>query len=260
MVGEAIVSRGVAEENRSPEAAISVSTTNEQETSRRLTVREWSAGDQPRERLMKLGAAALTNAELLAIILRTGTRAEDVVQLSRSLLRRYDDSLAELSSRDYRELQAISGIGPAKAVTLAAVFELAGRIRFDPFTTRPKIESPEDVARIYIPKLRGVRKEQFHVLILNSANQVVRTELVSEGNLNSSIVHPREVFRTAIVERAAAIIGLHNHPSGNPTASREDIAVTRQLVEAGRILGITFHDHIIIAGEEHVSLKQEGHM
>ena len=235
-------------------------TTTPPEASRKLTVREWSPGDQPRERLMKLGAAALTNAELLAILLRTGTRAEDVVQLSRSLLRRFDDSLADLSSRDYRELQGISGIGPAKAVTLAAAFEIAGRIRFDPFSTRPKIESPEDVAQIYIPKLRGVRKEQFHVLILNSANQVVRTELVSEGNLNSSIVHPREVFRTAIVERAAAIIGLHNHPSGNPTASKEDIAVTRQLVEAGRILGITFHDHIIIAGESHVSLKQEGYM
>lgn len=259
VVGEALTSMP-GEKSKPDQPPVLVDTTPLQESSRRLTVREWSPGDQPRERLMKLGAASLTNAELLAILLRTGTRAEDVVQLSRSLLRRYDDSLADLSSRDYRELQGINGIGPAKAVTLAAVFELAGRIRFDPFASRPKIESPDDVARIYIPKLRGVRKEQFHVLILNSANQVIRTELVSEGNLNSSIVHPREVFRTAIIERAAAIIGLHNHPSGNPSASREDIAVTRQLVEAGKIIGITFHDHIIIAGEEHVSLKQEGHM
>ncbi len=227
---------------------------------RRTTVKEWIATEQPRERLMRQGAPALSNAELLAILLRTGTRRHDVLEVGRNLLQRYDGSMVDLASRDYRELQSVDGIGPAKAVTLAAAFELACRVRFDPFASRPKIESPEDVASIFVPKLRGIRKEQFHVLILNSASQVIRTELVSEGNLNSSIVHPREVFRTAIVERAAAIIGLHNHPSGNPTPSREDIAVTRQLVEAGRILGITFHDHIIIAGEEHVSMAERGYV
>jgi DNA repair protein RadC len=108
--------------------------------------------------------------------------------------------------------------------------------------------------------MRDISKEQFHVLIPNTANQVVRMELISEGNLNSSIVHPREVYRTAIIENAASIIGVHNHPSGNPTPSKEDIAITRQLVDSGRILGIPFHDHVIIAGEEFVSLAERGYV
>jgi dihydrofolate synthase/folylpolyglutamate synthase len=226
---------------------------------KRLTVKDWNASEQPRERLMKLGPAALSDAELLAILLRTGTKNEDVIQVSRNILQRFH-KLHHLGSRDYKELQAISGIGPTKAVTLAAAFELARRIKVDSFGDRPKIGGPEDVAEIYIPRLRGHQKEQFHVLILNTANQVIRFELISEGNLNSSIVHPREVYRTAIVENAAAIIGLHNHPSGNPTPSREDIAITKQLVEAGKIIGIPFHDHIIIAGEEYVSLAQKGYV
>jgi DNA repair protein RadC len=222
-------------------------------------VKNWNRTEQPRERLMHLGAGALSDAELLAILLRTGTKGEDVLQVSRNLLQRFEN-LARISERDYRELQATPGIGPTKAVTLSASFEIARRIAASPFFARPILASPRDIARIYIPRLRGMRKEQFHVLILNSASQVVRMELVSEGSLNSSIVHPREVFRTAIVENAAGIIGLHNHPSGNPTPSREDISITHQLVEAGNILGIPFQDHIIIAGEEYVSLADRGYI
>jgi dihydrofolate synthase/folylpolyglutamate synthase len=226
---------------------------------KRMSVKEWNESEQPRERLMSLGAESLSDAELLAILLRTGTKAEDVVQVSRNLLMHFE-SLADLARRDYRELQQIAGIGPTKAVTLAAAFEIARRVKAKPFAGKPKIQSPEDVANIYIPELRHAQKEQFHVLILNTANQVIRRQLVSEGNLNSSIVHPREVYRIAIIESAAAIIGLHNHPSGNPTPSREDIAITKQLVEAGRVIGIPFHDHIIIAGEEFVSLAQKGYV
>lgn len=224
-----------------------------------ITVKDWQPSEQPRERLMNLGAQALSDAELLAILLRTGRKGEDVLQVSRRLVNTFSD-LTELSRRDYRELQKVAGIGPTKAVTLAAAFELGRRVKSAAFTSRPTITSPADVAGFLGPRMRDLQKEQFHVLILNTANQVIRTEVVSEGNLNSSIVHPREVFRTAIVENAAAIIGVHNHPSGNPTPSREDINITRQLVEAGRIIGITFHDHVIIAGEGYVSLAEQGYV
>ncbi len=224
-----------------------------------LTVRAWSPSEQPRERLVSFGPAALSNVELLAILLRTGTRGHDVVQVARALLERYE-SLKTLAERDYRELESTPGIGTVKGVTLAAAFELARRIGIPDVAQRPVLASPEDVARIYIPKLRGVKKEQFHVVVLDTSNRVVRAERVSEGNLNSSIVHPREVFRLAIIENAAAIIGLHNHPSGNPTPSREDIAITRQLVEAGSVLGIPFHDHIIIAGDSYISMAEKGYV
>jgi len=224
------------------------------------SVREWHPNEQPRERLMKLGAKALSDAELLAILLRTGKKGEDVIRMSRKLLGLFENSFGRLASRDYKELQKINGIGPAKAVTLAAAFEIGRRIKIEPFNRRPTINGPKDVAALYIPLMRDISKEQFHVLILNTANQVVRMELISEGNLNSSIVHPREVYRTAIIENAASIIGVHNHPSGNPTPSKEDIAITRQLVDSGRILGIPFHDHVIIAGEEFVSLAERGYV
>ncbi|MBC8145641.1 MAG: DNA repair protein RadC, partial [bacterium] len=236
------------------------------ETQRRLTVKEWSEREQPRERLMKLGAAALSDAELLAIVMRTGTKEHDVLTMCRQLLVHFNSesmnegALHRLAQRDYKELQAISGIGPTKALTLAAAFELGRRATAVSFTKRPRIGGPRDVAAMFIPELRHIQKEQFHVVILNTANQVVRRVLVSEGNLNSSIVHPREVFRHAIVESAAAIIGLHNHPSGNLTPSREDIAITKQLVEAGHIVGIPLHDHIIIAGEEFVSMAEKGYV
>ncbi|MBK8910882.1 MAG: DNA repair protein RadC [Chlorobi bacterium] len=224
-----------------------------------ITVKDWQPSEQPRERLINKGAGSLSNVELLAILLRTGRVGEDVLQMSRRLLNLFKN-ITELSRRDVTELQSINGIGPTKAVTLAAAFELVRRVKSEAFTSRTTITSPADVARYIGPHLRDLQKEQFHVLILNTANQVVRREMVSEGNLNSSIVHPREVFRTAIIENAAAIIGIHNHPSGNPTPSREDINITRQLVDAGKIIGITFHDHVIIAGEEYVSLAEQGYV
>ncbi|HVK39325.1 MAG TPA: DNA repair protein RadC [Candidatus Kapabacteria bacterium] len=251
---------GIVGEERDESYAASI------ESARRLTVKEWSETEQPRERLMALGAGALSDAELLAIVMRTGTKQLDVLTMCRRLLAHFntdphnEGALYRLAQRDFKELQAIPGIGPTKAVTLAAAFELGRRATAINFSKRPRISGPRDVAAMFIPELRHIQKEQFHVVILNTANQVVRRVLVSEGNLNSSIVHPREVFRHAIVENAAAIIGLHNHPSGNPTPSKEDIAITRQLVEAGRIIGIPLHDHLIIAGEEFVSLAEKGYV
>lgn len=220
-----------------------------------LAIKHWRDDDKPRERLVKNGAAVLSDAELLAILLKTGTKGASALDVGRTLLRRYP-TLTDLASRDVGEIRTFRGVGAVKAVTLAAAFEIGRRIQAEPFTAKQAIRSPQDVASLYIPKLRGIRKEQFHVLLLNTANRIFRETLVSEGSLSASIVHPREVFRLAVIESAASIIVLHNHPSGNLEPSREDIEVTKQLVEAGTVLGISVHDHIIIAGESFVSLRQ----
>ena len=227
------------------------------------SVREWAPSEQPRERLRALGASALSDAELLAILLRTGTKSRDVVAVARDLLHTFttrvtEDRLIDITGRALNELETIDGIGPVKAVTLAAAFELGNRVVARSFSERPVIGNPQNVAGYFIPRFRALKKEEFHVVLLNSAGRIIRYDRVSEGNLNSSIVHPREVFRAAIVEGAASIIGLHNHPSGNPEPSREDLAITRQLVEAGNLLGIPLRDHIIIAGEEYTSLAERG--
>lgn len=229
-------------------------------STKRRGLKDWSPEEQPRERLLEKGAAVLSSAELIAILLRTGTRNKDVLQVSRELIHAFGNGLVDLAGRDVKELQRIGGIGPTKAVTLAAAFELGKRVVAHSFAQRSIITGPKDVAKIFIPRMRTLRKEQFHVIILNTAGQIIRTDLVSEGTLNSSVVHPREVYRTAIIESAASIIGLHNHPSGNPQPSKEDLAITKQLVESGRVIGIPFHDHIIIAGEQYVSLADKGLM
>lgn len=220
-------------------------------------IREWREDERPRERLLRYGAVVLSNAELLAILIGSGTQGFSALDVARELLDRFG-SLTELASRDVSELRAVRGMGIVRSVVLAAAFELARRLQAEPFAARRVIRSPEDVARLYIPRLRGARTESFRVLLLNAANQILREVLVSEGTLTASVVHPREVFRLAIVESAAAIIVLHNHPSGNSEPSAEDIAITRQLVHAGKLLDIPVLDHIIIAGESYTSLRERG--
>ncbi|MEN3026862.1 MAG: DNA repair protein RadC [Chlorobiota bacterium] len=221
------------------------------------TIREWREDERPRERLLRYGASVLADAELLAILIGSGTQGFSALDVARALLQRFG-SLTELASRDVSELRGIRGMGTVRAVTLAAAFEVARRLQAEPFTSRRVIRSPADVAQMFIPRLRGARTESFWVLLLNAANQVIREVVVSEGILTASLVHPREVFRLAITESAAAVILLHNHPSGNTEPSPEDIALTRQLVQAGSIVGIPVLDHIIIAGETYVSLRERG--
>ncbi|MCS7177320.1 MAG: DNA repair protein RadC [Candidatus Kapabacteria bacterium] len=206
---------------------------------------------------VRYGASVLADAELLAILIGSGTQGFSALDVARALLQRFG-SLTELAARDVSELRAIRGMGMVRAVTLAAAFELARRLQAEPFTSRKIIRSPADVAQMFIPRLRGARTESFRVLLLNAANQMVREVVVSEGTLTASLVHPREVFRLAITESAAAVILLHNHPSGNTEPSSEDIALTRQLVQAGSIVGIPVLDHVIIAGETYVSLRERG--
>lgn len=223
------------------------------------SIKEWREDERPRERLLQHGAQSLSDAELLAIFLGTGTRGTSAIDVARNLLQNIG-KLNALPSKSASELQKVKGVGKAKAITLLAAIELSRRIEAAPFHEKKVIRSPQDVASYYIPRLRGAQTESFRVLLLNSANQVFKEIIVSTGSLNASIVHPREVFKHAITESAASIILMHNHPSGNTEPSREDIAITKQLVEAGKIIDIKVLDHLIIAGEEFTSLQDRNLM
>lgn len=211
--------------------------------------------DRPRERLIRHGSAALSTQELLALLINVGTTGTSAGEIAHDMLRRFS-SLADLAGRDVSEIRAIHGLGTAKAATLCAAFELARRIQAEPFDARTAISSPATLAKLMAPRMRHLRTESFHVLLLNSANQVLRDVAVSDGSLNAVLIHPREVFRLAIAENAAAVILVHNHPSGNTEPSKEDIAITRQLVDAGRIVDIRVLDHIIIGGDSYTSLAE----
>ena len=227
-----------------------------------VPIHEWDASDQPREKLMQHGPPVLSDAELLALLLGSGTRSGDrrlsAVDLGRLLLRAHG-SLHDLSRRALKELMRVTGVGPAKASTLQAAFEMGRRVESQRQEgERVQVSAPDDVADVYGPLMRDLKKEIFKVVHLNTANVIVGEYTVSEGGLASSIVEPRAVFEEAILDNAAAVICLHNHPSGNPEPSREDIRITRQLVEAGQLMGIPVHDHLIIAGAQHTSLAERG--
>ena len=214
--------------------------------------------DRPRERLWSLGPAALTTAELLAILLGTGGGGQDVLELARHLLEASEGSLRRLARRPRAELLRSPGVGPTKAGRLIAALELGARAARELRPPVSRIREPEDVVRLFDTRLRDLQVEEFHLLALDSQSQVVREVLITRGLLNSSLVHPREVFRAAIAEAAAGIIVVHNHPSGDPTPSAEDRAATKQLVSAGRLLDIPLYDHVIIAGDQFVSLATAG--
>jgi DNA repair protein RadC len=217
----------------------------------------WPKDERPRERLLQDGPQHLTEAELLGILLGKGMRKKTAVDLARELLDRYE-SLQKLFSRSPSELMTVKGIGSAKAAILSAAFELVRRIQSRKGADRPLFKRSSDVAGRYLPLMRDLRKEVFKVLLLNRANRFIKEVFISEGTLDASIVHPRDVFREALLEPAAGIILIHNHPSGNPSPSDEDLRITKQLVEAGRLLGIKVYDHIILAGESYRSLADEG--
>jgi DNA repair protein RadC len=214
--------------------------------------------DLPRERLWALGPQALTTPELLAILLGTGGRGRSALELAASLLEPAEGSIRRLVSRPVGELLRVPGVGPAKGARLLAALELGGRLNRETRPAVPRIRSPDDVVRIVGPKLRDLAVEEFHLLALDTQSQVTRDVLITRGLLNSSLVHPREVFRAAIAEAAAGIILVHNHPSGDPTPSPDDQVITRQLVAAGELLDLPVHDHVIVAGDRFVSFAMQG--
>ncbi len=217
-----------------------------------------ASSELPRERLWSLGPAALTTAELVAILLGTGSPGCTVLETAGALLAPGDGSLRRLAARPTAELLRAAGVGPGKAARLIAAFELGGRLSREGRPALPRIREPEDVVRLFDGRLRDLQVEEFRLLALDSQSQVLREVLVTRGLLNSSLVHPREVFRPAIAEAAAGIIVVHNHPSGDPTPSAEDRAVTRQLVSAGQLLDLPLYDHVIIAGDRFVSFAAAG--
>ena len=222
-------------------------------------ISRWPKKERPRERLLQHGPQPLTEAELLGILLGKGTRKRTAIDLGRELLDQYE-SLQKLFSRSPSELMKVKGIGSAKAAILSAAFELVRRLQSQRDIPKPSFKRSLEVATHYLPLMRDLRKEVFRVLLLNRANRLIKEVTISEGTLEASIVHPRDVFREAIIEPAAGIILIHNHPSGNPSPSEEDLRITKQLVEAGRLLGIKVYDHIILAGESYRSLADEGLM
>jgi DNA repair protein RadC len=226
-------------------------------SARRARIKDWPRDERPREKLIRKGSDSLSDAELLAILLRSGTRGGTAVDVAKSLISA-NGSLERLASRSFSELKRHHGMGEVKAVSIVAAFELGRRSAVRNAGRRTLVRSPEDVARIYQPLLRDLKQEVFKVLLLDSANHLLRDVKVSEGILNSSLVHPREVFRHAILEPAASVILLHNHPSGNPEPSPEDLQITRQLVEAGKIMGIPVHDHLIISPSSFTSFAERG--
>lgn len=219
-------------------------------------IKDWPESERPREKLMKHGAGALTDAELIAILIGSGTSKVTAVDLARRLFVEHKN-LRELAGMSVADLKKYKGIGTARAVGVVSAFELARRLNAREDEQPPIVRSPQDIADRYIPKLRDLKKEVFLVLLLNSANRIMKEVKVSEGSLNASVVHPREVFKAAIDELAAAVILVHNHPSGNRTPSSEDIALTKQILEAGKVVGISVHDHIIIAGGSYTSFAEE---
>lgn len=226
----------------------------------RLTLKDLPAEERPRERLWKYGPEVLSNAELLAIIIRTGNRNETALALAQRMLSELGqgEGLNFLVDATVEELTKVKGISMAKACAIKAAVELGKRIGGIKSIDKVFIRSPRDVANLLMNEMRYLKKEYFRTIQLNVKNQVLAVEDISVGSLNSSIVHPREVFKGPIRRSSAAIILIHNHPSGDPSPSREDIEVTRRLYEAGKLLGIDVLDHIIIGDGIYTSLKEKG--
>lgn len=205
---------------------------------------------------MNTGPGALSDAELLAIIMGGGTYKENVLNMAKRLLKKYN--LKALSQTRVSELKKIFGIGEAKACQIIAAFELGKRLAAYTDGPFPTIENAEDVARLCSPKMRDLKKEHLQALCLNSRKRLIKNETISIGSLDTNVIHPREVFKSAVIEGAAAIILVHNHPSGDPTPSEEDIGITKQIAEAGKVMGIELLDHVIISSGGFVSLMELG--
>ena len=223
-----------------------------------FTIRDLPPSERPRERLVRFGIEALSAQEILALILGRGIKEESVMVTAQRLLSEFG-GLGGIANASVEELSRIKGIGLAKAAQLKAAFELGKRLEsYADSTKGPVVKTPEDVVKWVGNSLKGKKKEHFLILLLNTRNQMVGKAKISVGSLDTSIVHPREVFKEAISASAASIILVHNHPSGNPQPSEDDIKLTRRLVEAGEIVGIDVLDHIVVCDREYLSMKKKG--
>ncbi|NLM38064.1 MAG: DNA repair protein RadC [Firmicutes bacterium] len=213
--------------------------------------------ERPRERLVRYGAESLSNSELMAIVLRTGTTDLSALGLAKLLLAKFE-SLPNLAAASLQELCAVRGVGETKAIQLLAAFELGKRLQTARLTEDQPLSSPQEVAGFLMPRLRFFDQEHFLTLHLNTKNRLLSIETISIGTLDASLVHPREVFKAAIRQSSASLILAHNHPSGDPRPSQEDIKLTHRLKESGELLGIPILDHVIIGDHRYYSMKEEG--
>lgn len=213
-----------------------------------LRILELPAGERPRERLAKLGAGALSEAELIAILLRTGTRGANAIDVARQLLSKFQ-TLGALARCSVREIASVKGIGPTKAIQLAAAFGLGQRLARET-ASRLKIDNPEIVRELLGAEMRALQRESLRVLLLDTKYHLLRVEEISLGSLNESIAHPREIFKPALIYSAFAVIVVHNHPSGDPTPSQADHQLTRRLAEAAKLLQVSLLDHIVLGAPQ----------
>lgn len=221
------------------------------------TIKELPEGERPRERLEHYGPASLSTAELMAIILRIGSRDENVIMLAQRLLTCYG-GLSGLAAASFEELAGIKGVGRVKAIELKAAFELGKRLLVAAPHERPMVKSPADAANLLLMEMGPLEQEHLRTVILDTKNHVLKVHTVYIGSLNTAMVRVGELFREAIRLNAAAVIVAHNHPSGDPTPSPEDVRVTHQMVEAGKLLSIDVLDHLVIGQQRWVSLKERG--
>lgn len=223
----------------------------------KLKIKDLPENERPREKILRYGAEYLSNSELLALILRTGTKEESVLNLCDRLLS-HCGGINGISGSSISDLEQVKGIGEAKATQILALEELATRFNSFKSGTEYAVNSPKDVSIYMMGQMKNLKKEYFKLIMLNTKNIIISVKDISIGNLNSSIVHPREVFIEAIKLSSASVILCHNHPSGDPTPSKEDILITKRLRECGTLLGIEVLDHVIIGNEAYISLKEKG--
>ncbi len=226
------------------------------------SIKLWPEDERPRERLLKFGAQGLSTAELCAILLRTGGKDKSATGLAREVLMHFG-GLKDIEGAAVAEFADIKGMGKAKIAQLKAAFELGRRFlqsAGDARLSAPVFRNSRDVYEYFRPRFFGLKKERFLCALLDTKNRVFKETMVSEGTLSSSPVHPREVFRDAIKEAAASVLFVHNHPSGDPNPSRDDITITKRLVETGRVVGISVIDHIVISDGTFLSLMEKGYM
>lgn len=222
-------------------------------------VRDLPVEERPRERLLALGPGFLSNAELLAILLRNGFREKSALEMAGDVLKQCGaDGIGGLVKLSISQLGHMKGIGTAKAAELMAAVELGRRMANHNAVQRTIVNCPDDAAEYAMPRFRDEDREHFAVILMNIKNHILSMPVISIGSLTASVVHPREVFKAAIQQTAASMILVHNHPSGDPTPSREDIATTRRLVEAGKLMDIPVLDHIILGNNKYISLKEKG--
>jgi DNA repair protein RadC len=215
------------------------------------------SGDRPREKLLEQGPEVLGANELLAVVLGTGTRSASALELANHILG-VAGGLKELSRLSPAALARLPGLKTARTARLLAALELGRRLLIEPDNPRPVFRTPEQAGRYLLPRFSTKAVEEFGMLILDTRNRLKKLEVISKGSVNGSLVHPREVYREAVTLQAAGLILFHNHPSGDPTPSREDLELTRRLREAGRIMGIEILDHVILGAGTFVSFKEKG--